>query len=82
MKMSNKTYDILKWIQRLLLPAIATLYLSLGAIWKDVFPLPYPEQVAATLMALDTFLGALLGITSSKYFKEQQAQEESTNGEK
>lgn len=75
MKMSDKTYDVLKWIQRLFLPALATLYLALGAIWKDIIYLPYPEQVAATITAIDTFLGVILGISSANYYKEQEAQE-------
>ena len=73
MKMSDKTYDVLKWIQRLFLPALATLYLALGSIWKDVIYLPYPEQVAATITAIDTFLGVILGISSANYYKEQEA---------
>lgn len=75
MKMSDKTYDVLKWIQRLLLPALATLYLALGAIWKDIIYLPYPEQVAATITAIDTFLGVILGISSANYYKELQETE-------
>lgn len=71
MKMSDKTYDVLKWIQRLFLPALATLYLALGSIWKDIIYLPYPEQVAATITAIDTFLGVILGISSANYYKEQ-----------
>lgn len=65
----NNVYDWLKWVQRIALPAIATLYLALGAIWKDIFYLPYPEQVAATITAIDTFLGVLLGISSANYNK-------------
>lgn len=68
MRMSDGVYNVLKWIQRLLLPACATLYLSLGSIWKGIVPLPYPEQVAATIMAVDTFLGVLLGLSSAKYY--------------
>lgn len=75
MKMSDKTYDILKWIQRLLLPALATLYLALGSIWKDIIYLPYPEQVAATITAIDTFLGVILGISSANYYKEMEGNE-------
>lgn len=66
----NVWYDKLKWVQRLLLPALATLYLALGAIWKDIVPLPYPEQVAATITAVDTFLGAVLGISARNYNKQ------------
>lgn len=68
----NGAYDILKWVQRLLLPAIATLYLALGAIWKDILYLPYPEQVAATITAIDTFLGVILGISAANYNKQDE----------
>ena len=73
MKMNEGVYDVLKWIQRLVLPACATLYLSLGSIWKGIVPLPYPEQVASTIMATDTFLGVLLGLSSAKYYAEIDA---------
>lgn len=68
----NSVYDILKWVQRLFLPALATLYLALGAIWKDIIYLPYPEQVAATITAVDTFLGVILGISTANYNKAQE----------
>ena len=61
--MSNKTYDILKYIALIVLPAIATLYLTIATIWG----LPYGEAVAATITAIDTFLGAILGISSKRY---------------
>jgi hypothetical protein len=70
MKMTNKTYDVLKFIALVVFPALATLYLTLSHIWG----LPYGEQIAATITALDTFLGALLGISSKRY---AEAQEES-----
>ena len=70
----DKTYDILKWVQRLLLPAIATLYLALGSIWKEVIYLPYPEQVAATITAIDTFLGVILVISTANYNKMKEGE--------
>ena len=63
MKMSNKTYDALKWIALYFLPAFATLYFALAGIWN----LPYGEQVLGTISALDTFLGVLLGLSNAKY---------------
>lgn len=66
MKLSNKTYDILKWIAQIVLPAIATLYFALASIWG----LPYGEQIVGTITAIDAFLGALLGISTSNYKKE------------
>ena len=63
MKMSNKTYDIIKWIAQILLPAIGTLYFALAGIWN----LPLADQIVGTITAVDTFLGLLLGISTAKY---------------
>lgn len=63
--MSNKTYDILKFIAQIVLPAIGTLYFALASIWG----LPYGEQIVGTITAVDAFLGALLGISSANYNK-------------
>ena len=65
MKMTNKVYDILKWIAQYFLPAIGTLYFALAGIWG----LPYGEQIVGTITAVDTFLGILLGISSAHYNK-------------
>nr|DAG72143.1 MAG TPA: holin [Caudoviricetes sp.] len=67
MKLSNKVYDILKWIALYLLPALGTLYFALSGIWG----LPYGEQIVGTITAADTFLGVLLGISSAAYKKKQ-----------
>jgi len=63
--MSNKTYDVLKWIAQIVLPALATLYFALAGIWG----FPYGEQVVGTITAVDTFLGVLLGISTAQYNK-------------
>lgn len=63
--MSNKTYDILKWIAQIFLPALGTLYFALAGIWN----FPYGEEIIGTITAIDTFLGCLLGISSSMYHK-------------
>jgi hypothetical protein len=63
MKMTNKTYDILKWIALILLPALATFYAAIAAVWG----LPYTEQVVGTITAVDTLLGTLLKISSDNY---------------
>ena len=65
MKMSNKTYDTLKWIAQYLLPAAGTVYCALAGIWG----LPYGEQVVGTITAVDTFLGVILGISAAQYNK-------------
>lgn len=63
--MSNKMYDVLKWIAMVFLPALATLYFALAGIWG----FPYGEEVVGTITAADTFLGVLLGISSAQYKK-------------
>lgn len=63
MKLSNKMYDTLKWIAQILLPAAATLYFALSDVWG----LPYAKEVVGTISAVDVFLGAVLGISSSAY---------------
>ena len=68
MKMSNKVYDVLKWIAMYFLPAIGTLYFALSGIWN----LPYGEQVVGTITAIDTFLGVILGISNAQYNKNTQ----------
>lgn len=66
MKITNKLYDILKWIAQYFLPASGTLYFALAAIWD----LPHGEQVVGTISALTIFLGVLLGISSIGYKKD------------
>lgn len=66
MKLDNKVYDILKWIAQILLPAIGTLYFALSKIWG----FPYAAEIVGSITAIDTFLGALLGISSASYKKE------------
>jgi hypothetical protein len=65
MKLSNKTYNVLKWIAMYLLPALGTLYFALAGIWG----FPFGEEIVGTLTAVDTFLGVILGISSSYYHK-------------
>jgi hypothetical protein len=68
MKLSNKAYDTLKWIAQVALPAVGTLYAALAGIWG----LPYGEEIVGTILAVDTALGVLLGISTSKYNKENK----------
>ena len=69
MKMDNKVYDILKEIALTILPAIATLYAVVGKIWG----LPFVTEIPATIMAVDTAMGAILHISTKEYNKEIQS---------
>jgi hypothetical protein len=66
MIISNKVYDILKWTTMIALPAAGTLYFVLSQIWG----LPYGEEVTGTAVALTTFFGVLLGVSTRNYNKE------------
>lgn len=63
MKMSNRMYDFLKWLVILCLPSLATLIRVVFAVWS----LPYGEEISATVVAINAFLGACLGISSIQY---------------
>lgn len=65
---SNNAYDILKWIAQILLPALGALYFGLAQIWG----LPYGEQIVGTITVVDTFLGVILGISTSNYNKQMK----------
>ena len=72
MKFPDKLYDTMKWIALVVLPAIATLYGALAPTWGW----PYAEQIVYTITAIDTFLGALLGISNLQYRLEEQEDKE------
>ena len=61
--MSNKTYDILKLVAQIVLPAFGTFVAGIFSLYH----LPYGEQVVGTITLIDTFLGALLKISSDGY---------------
>lgn len=71
MKLSNKAYDVLKFIAQIALPALATLYVTLAGIWG----FPYAEEVVGTVTAVDTCLGILLGVSAAKYRKANEVTE-------
>lgn len=66
MKLTNKAYDMLKYIALILLPALGTLYFALAKIWG----FPYAAEIVGTISAIDAFLGALLKISTDNYNKE------------
>lgn len=70
--MSDKVYDVLKWVAQVVLPAIGALYFGLASIWG----LPYAQEIVGTITCLDAFLGALLGISTVQYKRKNEV----TNG--
>lgn len=70
MKMNNKTYDVLKWIVMIVLPAFATFYAGLAELWN----LPYATEIPSTDTLIATFLGAILMISSHNYNKSEEGE--------
>jgi hypothetical protein len=63
---TGKLYDYLKWLAQVIFPALGTLYVALAALWG----LPAAQAVAGTILAIDTFLGIILGISQVSYGKQ------------
>lgn len=66
MRLSDQVYDVLKWLVVIVLPAFGALWAGLSQIWN----LPYPSEIPATVTVVCTFLGAILCISTAQYNKE------------
>lgn len=66
MKLSDKVYDVLKWVVCIVIPALTTAYVGLASIWG----FPFAEEVAKTSAVVCTLLGALIGISTAQYNKD------------
>lgn len=61
--MNNQTYDILKRVALVVIPALATFVNAVGIVWG----VPYTNEVTASITAFGVFLGAALGVSSKNY---------------
>ena len=61
--MNDKTYDILKRVALIVVPALATFVNAVGIVWGG----PYTNEVTATITAFGVFLGAAIGVSSKNY---------------
>jgi hypothetical protein len=64
----NKLYDVLRWVAMLFLPALAILVQTIFRIWG----LPYGNEITASIVAVNAFLSAILGISSISYQKNKK----------
>lgn len=71
-KFSNSTYDTLKYIALIILPALGTLYFALAKIWG----FPYAAEIVGTISAVDAFLGAILKISTDQYNQQTKPPDE------
>lgn len=68
MKFDNRTYDVLKYVALIALPAIQVFWLTIGKIWD----LSYTVEIGATIGAVALLLGTLLGVSTSNYRAEKK----------
>lgn len=67
MSMSNRTYDILKYIALIALPALQVFWLTIGKIWN----ISYTVEIGATIGAVALLLGTLLGVSTKNYLADK-----------
>ena len=65
---SNKLYDVLKWLVLIVIPALTTFY----AVLDNIFGWGYAETVTTISAAACTCIGAIIGISTAQYNKEQK----------
>lgn len=65
---NDKVYNVLKYMAMIALPALALFTQTIFAIWG----LPYGEQISATIVAINALLGALIGISTIGYNRQQK----------
>jgi hypothetical protein len=71
MLLPDSWYDVLKWIVMIAIPALTTAYVGLSGVWGW----PYSTEVAKTSAVICTLLGALLGISTAQYNKQEPPNE-------
>lgn len=76
LKLSDAVYDVLKWVALICLPAIATCYGAISTIWG----LPYGTEICATISAVATMIGTLIGISHLNIKKEENKDEQQQVG--
>jgi len=72
MQISNRLYDILKWIALVALPAIQAFWLTIGKVWG----FPYLTEIGTTIAAIGLLIAALIGVTSNNYYNDVDEEDE------
>ena len=68
MKFDSRTYDVLKYVALIALPAIQVFWLTIGKIWN----INYTVEIGATIGAVALLLGTLLGVSTKNYLAEKE----------
>lgn len=63
--LGDRSYQTLKRSATVVLPGVGALYFTLAQIWH----LPHAEEVVGSIAAVNTFIGVILGVSTSSYNK-------------
>lgn len=66
MRLSNRTYDWLKWASMIAIPAVEAFWLTVGKVWG----FPHLTEIGTTIAAVGVLIGALIGVSSQNYWDE------------
>lgn len=72
MQISNRLYDILKWVALVALPAIQAFWLTIGKVWG----FPYLTEIGTTIAAIGLLIAALIGVSSNNYYNDVDEEDE------
>lgn len=72
MRISDKTYDTLKWMALVAIPALEALWLTVGKAWG----FPYLTEIGTTIAAVGLFLATLIGVSSHTYYNDVDEEDE------
>lgn len=67
MKLNDSFYTVMKWLCIICLPALATFYNVIAAIWQ----FPYATEISKTILAVSTLIGSLICISTADYYKDK-----------
>lgn len=67
MILSDKAFNVIRFLCELLVPAIGALYFGIAKIWN----LPFGQEIVGTCACISTFLGAFIGVSRNEYNKQQ-----------
>lgn len=65
---NSKLYDVLKWLARYCLPALAVFWIALS----EIYNLPLRTEIPATISAVVILLNTLLGISNENYNRDNK----------
>ena len=64
MRLSDRTYNLLKWVSMIAIPSVEAFWLTVGKVWG----FPHLTEIGTTIAAVGVLIGALIGVSSKNYW--------------